>query len=115
MDKRLLACTVCDKAFSRPFDLSQHNRTHTGEKPFGCLVCDKKFAQKSNLIVHLKTHRVWPEALRTLQPVSDIASKRDKYCCQFCALECESYAACKKHISTYHSNEKVFFFNRYGF
>jgi KRAB domain-containing zinc finger protein len=31
-DKRHV-CSVCDHAFLRPHDLTDHKRTHTGEKP----------------------------------------------------------------------------------
>ncbi|XP_075917198.1 uncharacterized protein LOC142913956 [Petromyzon marinus] len=49
-------CTLCGMAFAQSPHLQVHQRTHTGEKPFKCTVCGKAFACSSNLVEHQRTH-----------------------------------------------------------
>ena len=49
-------CTICNKSYKRNYLLEEHIRTHTGDKPFTCTVCDKSFARKLNMKVHMRTH-----------------------------------------------------------
>lgn len=47
----------CDKAFSRPSLLTEHQHAvHLGLKPFECNQCDKSFSRKTHLERHLLSH-----------------------------------------------------------
>ncbi|XP_021513083.2 histone-lysine N-methyltransferase PRDM9 [Meriones unguiculatus] len=46
----------CGQCFSDKSNVSEHQRTHTGEKPYVCRECGRGFMQRSNLISHQRTH-----------------------------------------------------------
>ena len=47
----------CNRQFKKSWDLLDHIRQHTGEKPYNCEKCHKKFAQRGNLVKHKRLHQ----------------------------------------------------------
>ncbi|KAJ3186970.1 hypothetical protein HDU85_007008 [Gaertneriomyces sp. JEL0708] len=50
------ACDMCDRTFSRQYNLKSHIKTHQNHRPFVCNVCDLRFTRNHDLNRHLKTH-----------------------------------------------------------
>ena len=90
--KKKLKCPYCQYLTRRKFDLKQHLRMHTGEKPFVCSYgdCKKRFSIRSNLNDHMRRHR---------------GDKRHK--CPHCDKAFVSGTELKTHIRV-HTGEKPY-------
>jgi hypothetical protein len=49
-------CNLCEKKFTRAYNLRSHLRTHTDERPFVCTVCGKAFARQHDRKRHEGLH-----------------------------------------------------------
>ena len=49
-------CDVCDKGFAQSVNLKNHKRIHTAEKPFKCDDCGKAFVVSGHLKEHQRIH-----------------------------------------------------------
>lgn len=55
---KVITCNYpgCGKEFNKTWNILDHFKVHTGEKPYKCGNCKKSFSQKGNLTKHLKLH-----------------------------------------------------------
>ncbi|KAF8170334.1 hypothetical protein K438DRAFT_1909432 [Mycena galopus ATCC 62051] len=48
--------TGCDKAYSKPSRLEEHERSHSGQRPFVCEKCSKSYLRETHLHAHARSH-----------------------------------------------------------
>ncbi|KAG8014605.1 Lysosomal alpha-glucosidase [Nibea albiflora] len=54
--RKKFPCSDCDKSCNSAAELRDHQRTHTGERPYQCSFCDKRFALSGTLVRHERLH-----------------------------------------------------------
>ncbi|KAI0825193.1 hypothetical protein BC628DRAFT_1517671 [Trametes gibbosa] len=46
----------CPRSYSKPSRLAEHERSHTGDRPFVCPACSKSYLREHHLQAHARTH-----------------------------------------------------------
>lgn len=62
---KIITCNYpnCGKKFTKTWNILDHFKVHTGDKPYKCQNCSKAFSQKGNLTKHLKLHSKCSKAI----------------------------------------------------
>ncbi|KAF8972906.1 hypothetical protein BDZ97DRAFT_1649233 [Flammula alnicola] len=74
--KRRYRCMFkgCEKAYTKPSRLEEHERSHTGQRPFVCETCGNSYLRETHLHAHARSHL--PETSRPFVCERDNCGKR---------------------------------------
>lgn len=69
--KRDIKCEFCERTFRSSYNMENHRRTHTGEKPYQCEPCGVSMTTSSRLKGHLMTQRHLKKVSETMASASN--------------------------------------------
>ncbi|KAK0425780.1 hypothetical protein QR680_009381 [Steinernema hermaphroditum] len=108
-------CEQCDKIIRYPSKIKEHQRSHTGERPFQCHICKLSFSQKGALKCHIRLHTgekpfkcTWEcgksfvsSSARLLHEKAHSGEK--PFVCQFCNHRFGTKYHLNRHVNTRHN------------
>lgn len=119
--ERNFSCEGCSKGFKSRRSLVDHQKIHTGEKPYSCTFegCDKRFTQFSSLQKHERVHNgekpykcPYPECPQTFSQISNMRrhyrthTQEKPFACDLCGKRFNTSSNLKQH-NEIHKTEEV--------
>ncbi|XP_064477953.1 zinc finger protein 501-like [Ornithodoros turicata] len=81
-------CKVCERTFSSPLSLREHEALHDGRTLYSCTLCGRPFRQSTGLWRHLRTHKAAKDA-----------SSAVRFTCPTCARQFARRDYLRSHLS----------------
>ncbi|XP_028678401.1 zinc finger protein 737-like isoform X2 [Erpetoichthys calabaricus] len=85
-------CVDCGQNFDTPFQLMEHRRLHTGERPHKCPHCDKMFCHLANFEKHMEKHKdevhQCSKCKKTFSTLRQMQAHNENACQPFKCSEC---------------------------
>ena len=111
-------CSICNKAFRKPYTLKKHMMVHSDERPYTCADCGGRFRTSTHLKKHMVTHTKEKNEVCTvcgktfalkegLRNHMRIHSGEKPYCCETCGRAFGQMISLAKH-RLIHTSEKPF-------
>ncbi|KZT50644.1 hypothetical protein CALCODRAFT_461473 [Calocera cornea HHB12733] len=113
------ACTWpgCEKAYTKPVRLEEHERSHTGDRPYRCDECGQSYMRDTHLAAHVRTHK--PDSEKPYACSTESCGKRfwtssqlklhiathrgDRpFACEQCEERFVKHAQLRKHVAAVH-------------
>lgn len=79
-------CQYCSYTTNFTTNLQNHERTHTGERPYSCSYCSLSFSQKGSLRSHILTH-----------------TGEKPFPCPYCTYRSSRKTTLRAHVCAHHS------------
>ena len=110
---------ACGKSFKKLFQLANHQRIHSGDRPFVCHTCGKAFNQEATLRTHMRIHSgarpfKCNDCGEAFNATSALTAHRQwkhaeglrPFLCSFCTKSFPTKAAVKKHETIHRPTER---------
>ncbi|XP_059194437.1 zinc finger protein 1035 [Centropristis striata] len=104
--KHKFVCSYCPRAFGNNWQLSIHNRLHTGERPYSCDDCGEKFIRKDYLQRHyLKCTAKISKSRVGQSRQSSSKSPPKGFSCAYCSSRFLLFSQLQEHFLNAHQLE----------